>query len=314
MLKYLIVQLSSKSTSFCHYNNNCDKEEVISIDDLKEAILFSMKENLTLQLLYPETRLAPYYDEMLSKYDCVKIASVSSHYVDLADVIVYDSVEAFNATHERKDIAILLLSAHNLKSFSLIDESQLLNVTRLNIVIRDMDTINEKEIEEYKDIITNFSTMLESVYSRGGSTQVNVLSDLLFEEAMNNCNAGLESVSVGPNGYFYLCPAFYYDCPENTIGTVKSGLDIKNPHLLHINYAPICRKCDSFHCKRCVWLNQKLTGELNTPSKEQCVMSHIERNTSRVLLAKLRTVDRTFAGGKDIPEINYLDPFELIRR
>ena len=57
MIEFLIVQLSSSSTSFCHYKPGQVTEELISIDYLRSAILFSMKENLKLQVLYPDRAL-----------------------------------------------------------------------------------------------------------------------------------------------------------------------------------------------------------------------------------------------------------------
>lgn len=125
---------------------------------------------------------------------------------------------------------------------------------------------------------------------------------------MNNCNAGYETITVAPDGRFYICPAFYYgdkcDC-----GSLSDGLIIKNPQLYKIEYAPICRKCDAWHCHRCVWLNSKKTLEINTPGHIQCVMSHIERNASRNLLVGLREIC-DFLPETNIPELSYLDPFE----
>lgn len=49
---------------------------------------------------------------------------------------------------------------------------------------------------------------------------------------------------------------------------------------------------------------------MNTPSHEQCVMGHLERNASRNLLQNIRKYG-TFLSGRDIREINYLDPFDV---
>lgn len=52
-----------------------------------------------------------------------------------------------------------------------------------------------------------------------------------------------------------------------------------------------------------------MTGEVNTPSHEQCVTSHLERNASRKLFYNLRKYGE-FMNGTEIKEIDYLDPFE----
>lgn len=72
---------------------------------------------------------------------------------------------------------------------------------------------------------------------------------------------------------------------------------------------PLCRNCDACQCKRCVWLNRKTTYELNTPSHEQCVVAHLERNASRELLAAIRK-HGAFLPQQEIKEIDYLDPFD----
>ncbi len=123
-------------------------------------------------------------------------------------------------------------------------------------------------------------------------------------DSMNNCNAGENNLTLAPNGKFYICPAFYYD-DEQAVGNLQEGINIKNQQLYKLEYAPLCRECDSYHCKRCVWMNKKTTLEVNTPSHEQCVVSHLERNAAREFLLRTKIFD------KQIKEISYLDPFDV---
>ena len=88
---------------------------------------------------------------------------------------------------------------------------------------------------------------------------------------------------------------------------LQTGLDIKNRQLYRLEYAPLCRVCDAFQCKRCIWLNRKTTGEVNTPSHEQCVAAHLERNASRKLLNDWQD----YFPDKKIEPVDYLDPFEI---
>ena len=126
---------------------------------------------------------------------------------------------------------------------------------------------------------------------------------------MNNCGAGDTSITLASNGAFYVCPAFYYFDEASSIGSLSKGLNIKNNQLYQLSHAPLCRNCDAYQCKRCIWLNQKMTLEVNTPSHEQCVISHLERNSSRELLMNIRK-HGIFMPNVEINEINYLDPFE----
>ena len=126
---------------------------------------------------------------------------------------------------------------------------------------------------------------------------------------MNNCGAGDTNITIAPNGKFYICPAFYLNDESDNVGSITEGLDIKNKQLYRLDHAPICRHCDSYQCKRCIWLNRKTTLEVNTPSHEQCVLSHIERNTSKKLLERIR-LHGDFLPEINISTIDYLDPFE----
>ena len=116
--------------------------------------------------------------------------------------------------------------------------------------------------------------------------------------------------SLGNNDL--ITSAFYLD-GSKAVGDLENGLDIKNQQLYRLDHAPICRKCDAWQCRRCVWLNRKTTLEVNTPSHEQCVVAHIERNASRKLLEEIRTLGE-FLPEKEIKEIDYLDPFEIIKQ
>ena len=129
-------------------------------------------------------------------------------------------------------------------------------------------------------------------------------------DKMNNCNAGYENVTLAPDGNFYVCPAFYNDDDYN-VGSVNSGIDIKNQHLYRIAYAPLCRNCDAYQCRRCIWLNKKTTLEVNTPSHEQCAVSHVERDVSRKLLMNMQKGGVANFHDKEIKEISYIDPFDV---
>ena len=130
---------------------------------------------------------------------------------------------------------------------------------------------------------------------------------------MRNCEAGVKTITLAPDGNFYICPAFYYN-GEMPCGNPNDGLDIKNPQLYKLEYAPICRRCDAFHCRRCVWLNKLTTLEVNTPSHEQCVVSHIERNAVKSLLAAIRKHGEFMPQLPEIAEIDYFDPFDKIEK
>lgn len=197
-------------------------------------------------------------------------------------------------------------------------------VSRLNVVLTDIETFGEQDFKKYEEILTSLSSIVEQMFVDGKSPQLNLLTDRMVLSEMNNCNAGDNNITLAPDGKFYVCPAFYnlptIDGHERTmgdicnkgynIGNIYDGLDIKNPQLYKLAYAPICRNCDAYQCRRCVWLNRKTTCEVNTPSHEQCVVAHLERNASRKLLNSIRKHGSFLTEQEEIKEIDYIDPFE----
>lgn len=128
-------------------------------------------------------------------------------------------------------------------------------------------------------------------------------------DKMNNCGAGDTTITLAPDGCFYVCPAFYVSADGYAVGSLDHGLNIKNKQLYRLDHAPICRNCEAWQCRRCVWLNRQTTLEVNTPSHEQCVVAHLERNQTKVLMKRLR--DKGFCFNQEIKDIDYLDPFTI---
>lgn len=312
MLKYLVILLDDTSTSYCHYVNNKVNRKLISLEHLKEGIFFAMKENLRIQFVYPNYDLPDEYKEVIDTMDHSKI--VPFGYKGEAAVVTLNKWEQLSTLTIEKDISYILQSSkEDLFNCYTKLEQILRKGAFLNIALVDIDTFTEADFEKYKEVLEQLSRTLESLYKEGLSPQLNLITSRMSLTEMNNCNAGYENITLAPDGAFYVCPAFYLENEANSIGSLSKGVDIKNPQLYKLAYAPICKKCDAYQCKRCIFMNQKTTLEVNTPSHEQCVISHLERNASRILLNSIRSNQTVFLKHK-IKEINYLDPFEIIKR
>lgn len=303
MLQYLIILLDDTSTSFCHYKNNRTERRLISLDMLKAGIRFGMMENLMIQFVYPEYELPTEYAEVIERIDHSKIKTTEEG----ADVWVTNDICGIKA-----EVPVAWLTD---KQGLLEHEADLAktleNVPRLNIVLTDIDTFNDSDFANYKNLLARLAAKIEQMYVEGKSPQLNVLTDRMMLDEMNNCGAGYNSMTLAPNGKFYVCPAFYYEDEADSIGDLEHGLDIKNKQLYRLDHAPICRHCDAYQCKRCIWLNRKMTLEVNTPSHEQCVLAHLERNASRDLLNSIRSHGTFLPEKEEIIEIKYLDPFDI---
>lgn len=314
MLKYLLIQLDDCSTSFCHYPDYRGSTNLMPLSTLKEAIFWSMKENLTLQFLYPDYELPQAYKDVIAPTfhaDIVSSLCEDNGLRAAADVVVFDTIASINYyPFDMGQAYVIRTTLHQLMEQEGMIYAILSRISRLSIVYTNIDTFSKDDEQDYGLFLDRISNKIVDEYGKGHAVQVNILTDRILLDGMNNCNAGYETVTLAPDGKFYVCPALYLEKEDGySIGDLSNGLDIRNPQLYRLDHAPICRTCDAFQCKRCVWLNRKLTLEVNTPSREQCVMSHIERNASRRLLSRLRQYIPTL-NSTDIPEVDYLDPFD----
>ncbi len=310
MLQYLVILLDDTSVAYCHAQNPLKERNLIPLDTLRKAILFGMKENLMIQYVYPDYELPAAYNEVIESIDHVKIGR---------DVIVYNDVPQ-TITMEN---AVLRLSLADFIAKQYDIAALLPQVTRLNLCLMDIESFKDEQADDYKKALATLNAVLLNLYKSGKQPQLNILTDRLQLTEMHNCGAGDSNITLAPNGKFYLCPAFYYDekmgisnrlnhhkpSSERSVGDLENGLQIPNPQLLKLDHAPLCRICDAYHCNRCIWLNQKLTWDNNTPSHQQCVLTHLERNAARDLQQQL--IAAGFTAGEEIKQINYLDPFDV---
>lgn len=302
MLKYLIVQLCDSATSFCFYESrHKSSKNLIPLDNLKAGLLWAMKENLIVQFVYPHYELPKEYYDLIDTVDHVNIKAGDFN----ADIPVYNGIkELTDGIDDNSSPKVLRLSKKEFfENVDIISKYPI-----INIIVTDIHTLDEQEQQNYKDVLLKIARSVKDRLMRNELTHVNLLTSRIQLSSMNNCNAGVETITLAPDGNFYICPAFYFD-KEASVGNPITGLEIPNSQLYKMEFSPICKKCDSYQCKRCVWLNKKMTYEVNIPGHEQCVASHIERNASKDLLESLREAG-AINTDITIEDIDYLDPFD----
>ena len=313
MLQYLVILLDDTSVAYCHANNPLKERNLIPLDTLRKAILWGMKENLMIQFVYPNYELPETYNEIIESIDHIKIGR---------DVAVYNEIPTeVNVGNVTLRLTIEEFIAKISKIATILPQ-----LGRLNICLTNIEDFNDNLIGDYKEALTLLNDLLVNLYKSDRKPQVNILTERMNLKQMHNCGAGVTNITIAPNGKFYLCPAFYYDekmgvynrlnhrnpSYERSVGNLESGLHIPNQQLLNLDHAPLCRICDAFHCNRCIWLNQKLTWDINTPSHQQCVIAHLERNAARDLQIQFGT--KNLSKENIIKEIEYLDPFEVRKK
>lgn len=309
MLKYMIVQLCDTSASFCHYPNTRAERKLISVEALRKALRMAMCENMTVQFLYPDYALPSEYTELIESVDHAKVAPVGV--TDEADIVVLPSLDRADDVKEGDTVCVRISRAELCDSVEALS-ALLRRVTRLNVSLTDSHTAVPEELTAYADALDRLGETVMQEYARGHFVQLNLLTDRLMLKQMNNCNAGAETITLAPDGKFYICPAFYLE-GDSPVGDPDAGIEVPNAQLYALSHAPICRACDAWHCRRCVWLNRKRTLEVNTPGRGQCLTAHTEREASRRLKERM---DADAPGNmfNEIEKLDYTDPFEKVSR
>lgn len=312
MLKYIVIPLAENAVSYCHYNEIGEGANIISVDVLQKAIRYAMLENLHTTFVFPNQSIPENYLAIIDTISHTKIAPINSPLASISDIIVVEGIVELDYNKiKNNQIVVLRISYNEIDCINQVYNKLRGEVARINIIVTDIDKSNKKVWDEYKSILNELQSKFSEELQENSHTQINVLSDRLYLTGMNNCNAGYESMTLMPNGRFYPCPGFYYDNPDEDFGNIEQGVSVRNQQLYKLDHAPICSHCDAYQCRRCVWLNRRTTLEVNTPSKEQCVWSHIERNASGNILSSIRKNKGEMAlQNISIPEINYLDPFD----
>ena len=274
-----------------------------------------------IQFVYPDYELPQEYLDVIDTIDHHDIFGIEKsnfeveNETDSVSVMDYSQLATANIQLSG-GILVLRLTKKDLFDGDEKIAALLPKVERLNIVITDLDTFTDSDIERYKTFLANISDKVKALSLGGATPQFNLLTDRMQLDNMNNCGAGDSNITLAPDGKFYVCPAFYQADSEIVlgktfnVGSLADGVNIKSSLLYKLDRAPLCRICDAYQCRRCVWLNRKTTFEVNTPSHEQCVVAHMERNASRLLLEKVRK-HGIFLPNREIKEINYLDPFDV---
>lgn len=299
-MQYLIILYDSAAPSFCYYPSPA-KGEKMSLETLRKAVLFAHKEGLAVNVLtgaepLPEDAkavldgivhniIAP-WDYPHDNVNNVWVASLSPEFT--ASNLSLSSDRDLILRVPREELASLVLAVRSLQG----------RCRRVNLQMLDQNRYTEEDFKTYEGQLAGLS---EIVLASG--MEINVITDRLALTGMNSCGAGDSMITVAPDGKLYVCPGFYYD-GQPACGDVETGLDLPNARLYKLEYAPICRRCDAWQCRRCVWMNRRATGEVNTPSRGQCVAAHKERHASVLLSLK---------GSAPLEDVPYEDPLELIK-
>ena len=315
MLKYITIPLSTDCEPYCHYPAKKDPAmECIGAEMLSRIVVWAMKENLSIQFVYPQNPIPESLENVIESIDHVKIIPDSHADTELlqkADVIVTHNFDVADKLADK--IYVVKTNSSDLMNSTQSLKQLTLKSRKVNVVLSDIPDFKKDEIDGYRSFLTEIADFIAVEYINGNNPQLNLITDRMLLKDMNNCNAGEESIAVSIDGTFYPCPAFMGE-KQFSCGDIESGIKGVNIRLYSRSNAPICKICDAFHCKRCVWLNNKLTHEVNTPGWQQCYISHLEREASKKALDKIRKRMPDFLPETSIRDLKYSDPYSTIER
>lgn len=306
--RHLFFILADNSVEHCNYTSNANGESVMNEEILKQAFEFAERNFFKPVILHPKIGTINYDISKFSKTERIEITSGFNESIieSPASIIPVVYADSIGEILPGKN-CILVLDESSLPHMAENINKLLTKVDRININFRafskEMESTYEKQLTQIIDVLVQY-------YKQGVMKEVNLLTDRLFLNRMDNCEAGNYNYTVAPNGKLYICPAFYYSNPHFSIGSLDEGITVSREYF-QLKNAPYCIKCDAYHCNRCLYLNKKYTGEFNIPSSSQCKKSHLERQFSMTLRERLRAENVT-SDFEHINPLKYNDPIELI--
>jgi uncharacterized protein len=306
IVTYLQLITSDKITPHCTYRNWRNSDDIMSDEIIEKSLDFARKNEYVPVFLGNSKK-----NNDANNSETLTIINGNLEKTDMENkILVYDNKTDSLSTMDNGN-TILLIKKENISNIYELVKNLFNKSFRVNLKLENINKWTEADLKLYNVQLDKLIDLIIQSYETDKPFEINVLSDIMGLDSIEDCGAGVTSFAVAPNGKIYFCPAFYFDDPESSIGSLDEGLNIKNNYLLDIKKAPICSDCDSYHCSRCKFLNKKLTNEINTPSKIQCIISHTERNKARALQIRLKNLaEINFKN--TIAEIDYLDPLEKI--
>lgn len=307
--KYLIVLLEDNHRSFCYYESPENSTEfMISEKDLCKAVDFAAAKELPLIFLYGHSKIPEGHRKLIDSVPHSSMASYDSNYSNSSDVTITEESD-FEDIKKRgyagSSNLILRLNRSNLSALPSFIEELPSEISRLNLILSDIQNFKEDDFIAYWNILCSITPGIAAEFNAGRQKEFSFLTDRLVLKDMNNCGAGDKHLTLAPNGKLYICPGFYFKNPEDSVGTLDN-FTVPNSQLYLLENAPLCSACDAYHCKRCIFLNRETTMEVNTPGRQQCLGSHVERRASEYLAECLEPGRKIPA----LPPIDYLEPFE----
>lgn len=311
--KELYFLLSDDYVSYCSYDNKDKAISEFSNETLIKGLKFAHHHFYKPVFVHSKSNFSFENQKDFEGYEILHIVpaefmnqAIASN---LKEILPVYNLKNLSAYDKKLDNLIFNISASEIKY--LFDSVKILlsRTNRINVNITDLNK-NFDELEykrqmaQIKDLISNIDK------DQGILKEINLLTDILFINSHDNCKAGHKTFVLAPNEKLYTCCAVYSNEADSNIGNLDEGIIVDyDARLYEIKNSSICRLCDAYQCKNCVYTNRLYTKEVNVSPSFQCRKSHIERLVSSALLEQINHSTKfRWNIDKQINDLGYLDP------
>lgn len=310
--RHLYFIMSDDSIEHCNYNSKSESDKVMSDDVIKKGFEFAEKSFYKPVILNSKNQKNIKDLDSFSTNERIEVynSSVMLPYRHYDGYLVLSKNDLDNIQNEKN--CILNLDETDIYNMAYYIEKLLEKVNRVNINLKI--STRDFDLSMYQDQLMKITNIILDYYKSNIVKEVNVITDRLFLDEMENCEFGNYNFALAPNGKVYICPSFYYNDPDSYVGDLDNGIELEKLKLCKLEASTICKRCDAYQCDRCLYMNKKYTNEYNTPSSIQCQKSHIERKMSVILKEKMKQYNIVIGQEENIEELNYDEPIELLIR
>lgn len=311
--KSLYFLLSDSYTTYCSYENQITFDKEMDTKIILEGLNYAQENFMTPIFVHGENGQTLKNREEYTAYDILHIIPI--RYYDEAKkqgfkriLPVYD-IEDIWKEKIFIDNVILNIKANEIKELSKAIDELIEFSNRININITELDRYFDEE--EYRQQMEKIRDKVIKIWEEEKILkEINLLTDILFLDKHDNCQAGENTFVLSPVGKIYTCCAEYSNSEDSFIGDIKEGIVKEYGARLHkIENSNLCRNCDAYQCKNCVYINRKNTKEYNVSPSFQCRKSHIERAISLELKNRIKDCELISSKNDSIVKTNdFLDP------
>lgn len=312
--KKLYFLLSDDYVSYCTYDNKNGFTRRMDKDSVLKGLKFARYNFYKPVFVHSNSKFDFENSKDYEGYDILHI--IPARYVGegkkqgLKRIIPVYNKENLSWDNFGFDNVILNIAETEINSLYDCVKSLLPKVSRINLNITDISkNFDEKmyaaQMKRLKELV------MDMVKKQGIFKEISLLTDILFINSHDNCMAGDKTFVLSPEENIYTCCGVYSNESENNIGNIEEGITVDYDFRLYkTKNSNICRLCDAYQCRDCIYVNKLYTKEVNVSPSFQCRKSYIERSVSSALLNDLKdlSVFHNYINGKEIKDLGFLDP------